>query len=72
MLDKLNGWIGQLTELGIGLLALAILVGLLVGTKGMENFNVVKNLQDMVTGLGSGGLAGLISLGVVLWLFNRK
>jgi len=72
MLDKLNGWIGQLTELGIGLLALAILVGLLVGGDAMKGFNVVENLQDMVKHLGNGGLAGLISLGVVLWLFNRK
>ena len=33
--------------------------------------NVVGNITALVAELGSAGLAGLISLGVVLWLFNR-
>ncbi len=73
IIDKLNGWIGQLTELGMGLLALAIVAALLVGPTNTAFFgNVVANIQGLVKGLGEGGLAGLIALGVVLWLFNRK
>jgi hypothetical protein len=32
---------------------------------------VVGNITSLVSQLGSSGLAGLISLGVVLWLFQR-
>ena len=73
MLDKLGGWIGQITELGIGLLALAIVASLLVGSGNTAFFgNVVGNITGLVKTLGESGLAGLIALGVVLWLFNRK
>ena len=45
---------------------------LLVGASNMAFLgNVVGNITGLVAELGSAGLAGLISLGVVLWLFNR-
>ena len=77
MIDKLNGWIGQITELGMGLLGLAIVAALLAGDPKKENAlpffgDVVTNITNLVSQLGGAGLAGLIALGVVLWLFNRK
>ena len=34
--------------------------------------NVVGNIQSLVSGLGGGGLAGLVAVGIILWLFGRK
>jgi hypothetical protein len=34
--------------------------------------DVVGNITSLVTTLGGAGLAGLISLGVVLWLIQKK
>ncbi|NQY60912.1 MAG: hypothetical protein HRT49_12940 [Cognatishimia sp.] len=71
MLDNAKKAIGALTEIGIALLALAIVASLLVGPSNMAFLgDVVGNITALVSQLGSAGLAGLISLGVVLWLFR--
>ena len=72
MYDSLKKTISSLTEIGMGLLALAIVASLLVGPGNMSFLgDVVGNITALVRELGSAGLAGLISLGVVLWLFQR-
>jgi len=65
--------IRSITELGMGLLALAIVASLLVGQSNMSFLgDVVGNVTGLVQTLGSAGLAGLISLGVVVWLIQNK
>ncbi len=72
-IDTLKEWVGALTELGLMLLALAIVLSLLVGSQ-MPFFGAVTaNIMGWVKEMGSNGLVGLITLGLVLWLFsNRK
>jgi hypothetical protein len=73
LINTIKGAVGSLTDLALGLLALAIAVQLLVGGTNMSFFgNVVANIQNLVSGLGNGGLAGLIAVGIILWLFGRK
>ena len=65
--------IRSITELGMGLLALAIVASLLVGPDNMSFLgDVVGNVTNLIKTLGSAGLAGLISLGVVVWLIQTK
>ena len=72
MLENAKKAIGSLTEIGIALLALAIIASLLVGPSNMAFLgDVVGNIAALVAALGNAGLVGLISLGVVLWLFQR-
>ena len=72
MMDKVNKVVAGVTGLGVALLALSIVASLLVGSGNMMVFGeAVKNITDLVTTLGSAGLPGLISIGVILWLFNR-
>jgi hypothetical protein len=72
-IDTLKDWVGALTELGLMLLALAIVLGLLVGSNLPFFGTVTANIMTMVKDLGSNGLIGLIALGLILWLFsNRK
>ncbi|MBV23774.1 MAG: hypothetical protein CMM21_01975 [Rhodospirillaceae bacterium] len=69
MIDRARDTVSSLTRLGVGLLALAIVVSLLVGTSNMAFFgDVVGNITGLVAGLGNAGLPGLIALGVVIWL----
>lgn len=71
--DTARKTIGSITELGMALLALAIVASLLVGPSNMSFLgDVVGNVTTLVKTLGSAGLAGLISLGVVLWLIQNK
>ncbi len=69
MIDRARDTVSSLTRLGVGLLALAIVVSLLVGSSNMAFFgDVVGNITGLVAGLGNAGLPGLIALGVVIWL----
>ncbi len=69
MIDRAINTVSSLTRLGVGLLALAIVVSLLVGSSNMAFFgDVVGNITGLVAGLGNAGLPGLIALGVVIWL----
>ena len=71
-LQRIKGWIGSLTEIGLMLLALAIVAALLVGTNLPFFGNVTGNIMAFVKGLGDGGLVGLITLGIILWLFSAR
>jgi len=72
MIDQAKGAIKSITELGVALLALAIVASLLVGPSNMAFLgDVVGNITTLISQLGSAGLSGLIALGVVLWLFQK-
>lgn len=69
---RLKSWIGGLTDIGLMLLALAIVATLLVGGTLPFFGGVVANIIAMIGQLGSNGLVGLIALGVILWLFSKR
>jgi hypothetical protein len=72
MIDNAKAAVKSITELGVALLALAIVATLLVGSSNMAFLgDVVGNITALVSQLGSAGLSGLIALGVVLWLFQK-
>ncbi|MBM3550052.1 MAG: hypothetical protein FJX54_24200 [Alphaproteobacteria bacterium] len=71
-LSRVKAWIGGLTEIGLMLLALAIVAALLVGGSLPFFGSVVGNIIGLVKELGNNGLVGLIALGVVLWLFSKR
>jgi len=71
-IDTVKNWVGALTELGLMLLALAIVLALLVGSNLPFFGSVTTNIMALVKDLGSNGLVGLITLGVVLWLFSQR
>jgi hypothetical protein len=71
-LNRIKHWIGSLTEIGLMLLALAIVAALLVGTN-LPFFGAVPaNIMALVKSLGDGGLVGLITLGIIVWLFSER
>jgi|TARA_B110000503_G_scaffold109623_1_gene164052 hypothetical protein len=73
MFDNAKKTIRAITDIGISLLALAIVASLLVGSSNMSFMgDVVSNITALVTQLGNAGLSGLIALAVVLWLFQSK
>ena len=72
-IDTIKEWVGALTELALMLLALAIVLSLLVGANLPFFGAVTANIMGCVKDMGGNGLVGLITLGIVLWLFsNRK
>ncbi len=71
-LQSVKMWIGALTEIGLMLLALAIVAALLVGGNVPFFGTVTANIIGFVKELGSNGLVGLIALGIILWLFSKR
>jgi hypothetical protein len=71
-LTAVKRWIGELTDVMLMLLALAIVAAVLVGHQLPFFGNVTGNIMAFVKTLGDGGLAGLIALGIILWLFARR
>jgi len=73
-LDTIKKWVAAITELGLLLIALAIVVGILFGSSApFLGGTIVDNLLGIISSLGNNGLVGLIALAVILWLFsNRK
>lgn len=64
--------IGGLTEIGLMLIALAIVAGILVGSQLPFFGAVVGNIMALIKDLGANGLIGLITLGIILWLFSGR
>ena len=71
-LQSVKMWIGALTEIGLMLLALAIVAALLVGGNVPFFGTVMANIIGFVKDLGSNGLVGLIALGIILCLFSKR
>jgi hypothetical protein len=71
-IDTLKDWIGALTELALMLLALAIVLALLVGSNLPFFGGVTANIMALIKDMGSNGLVGLITLGLILWLFSSR
>ncbi len=71
-LQRVKNWIGALTDIGLMLLALAIVAALLVGANLPFFGNVVANIMALVKSLGDGGLVGLIAVGIIIWLFSAR
>ena len=69
---RVKMWIGGLTDIGLMLLALAIVAALLVGGTLPFFGGVVTNIVGMVADLGKNGLAGLVAVAIILWLFSKR
>jgi hypothetical protein len=66
-------WVGEITELSLALLALAVVLQVLFGaTVPFFPIDVVGSVVDVTNQLGSEGLVGLVAVWVLAVLFNRK
>ena len=71
-LDKVKGWLAEIVEVGLLLVALGIVLQVLIGTKLPFFGDIVGNLLALIKALGDGGLVGLIAIAIILWLFAKR
>ena len=72
ILNTIKAWVAGLTEVGLMLLALAIVASLLGGATVPFFGGVVGNIIGLVKELGANGLVGLLAMGLILWLFAKR
>ena len=70
--DRAKGWIVRITELGLLLVALGIVLKMLFGSNVAFFGDIVGNVLKLVTALGSNGVVGLVAIAIILYLFNRR
>jgi len=71
-LEEVKKWLGEITEVFLLLVALGIIAHILFGDAVPFFDRVVPNLTALITDLGDNGLVGLISLGIIVYLFQRR
>ena len=73
MLDTVKSWLRQIAEVGLMLIAAAVVLEIIFG-EGVPflGVSILSNITALSAELGSQGLVGLISLAVIIWLYNRR
>ena len=72
LVATVKSWIGGLTTVSISLLGLAIVLQVLFGDSVVFlPVDVIGSISGIVTSLGSSGLVGLITVGVIYWIFKQ-
>ena len=73
MLDTVKNWLRQVAEVGLMLIAAAVVLEIIFG-EGVPflGVSILSNITALSAELGSQGLVGLISLAVIIWLYNRR
>ena len=75
ILTKIKSWASAITEVGISIIALGIVLEILFNGQGIPfwpNISIVDNITAMVTSLSAQGLVGLVAVWVLYHIYNRK
>ena len=72
MFDQVVGWIKKLTDAGVALLALSIVMQVVFGKAvPFIGGDVIGNITHLLGALGAQGLVGLAAIGVIYAIFTR-
>ena len=77
MFDQIIGYVKKLTEAGVALLALGIIMQVIFGDAvPFVGGDIVGNITGIVASIGAQGLVGLVAVGVIyaIWqsVFNKN
>ena len=73
MLDKAIGWIRSLTEAGLALIALGVVLQILFGAAvPFIGLDIIGSVVSLVGKLGAEGLVGLVAVWVVWGIYTKK
>ena len=73
MLEKATGWIRSLTEAGLALIALGVVLQIIFGAAvPFIGIDVIGSVVGIVQKLGSEGLVGLAAIWVLWGIYSKK
>ena len=73
MLDTIKSWFKQITEVGLLLIAAAVVLEIIFGSAvPFIGVGILDNIIAITAKLGQDGLIGIIAIGIILWLYLRK
>ena len=71
-LNEVKKWLGEITEIFLLLVALGVVLEILFGQQVSFFKGIVTNLTALIKEFGDNGLVGLIALGIILYLFQKR
>lgn len=72
MLNTAKNFLSEVVSLGLLLIAVGIVLQVIFGSAvPFVGGDIVGNLTSLIGSLGEGGLVGLISIGIILYLIQR-
>ena len=73
MFDEIIGYVKKLTEAGVALLALGIIMQVIFGNVfPFVGGDIVGNITAIVASLGAQGLVGIVAVGVIYALLKKN
>ena len=73
MVEKVLGWIRQLTELGLAIIALGVVLQIIFGSVvPFLGLDIVGAVVALVRQFGSEGLVGLVAVWVLWGIYSKK
>ena len=73
MLDTVKNWLKQITEVGLLLIAAAVVLEVIFGsTVPYIGIGILDNIITLTAKLGQDGLVGIIAIGIIVWLYLRR
>jgi hypothetical protein len=73
MLDMAKNFLREVVDIGLLLIAVAVILQVIFGSAiPFVGGDVVNNLLNIVTTLGDGGLVGLIAVAIIIYLINKN
>ena len=67
IIKKINEWLIKVTELLTNVFVFAVICGLLFN----DPFGVINTISTLISNVGEKGLAGFISLAIIVLIYRR-
>jgi hypothetical protein len=71
-MGKIKGWIGELTDITVALVALGVAVGVVFGVDAPFVGAVLGNLIGLIDSLGDNGVVGIIVLAILSGMYGSR
>ena len=73
MLDTVKSWLRQVSEVGLLLIAAAVVLEIIFGSPvEFIGLSILDNITALTRELGEQGLVGIISIAIIIWLYLRR
>ena len=73
MISKIKQIMREIIDFGLLLIAIAIILELLIGpSTPFLGPNIIDNLVTLIQDLGDAGVVGLISIAIIIYLWNKS
>ena len=73
MLDTVKSWLRQVAEVGLLVIAAAVVLEIIFGSPvDFVGLSILDNITALTRELGEQGLVGIISIAIIIWLYLRR